>query len=185
MLLDIRVRQMCYIIKNWAKNRKINDPFRGTLSSYCYVMMIIHFCQVQQPPILPSLQAINRKQGDSRLVAGYDVCFEPLTLTATGDQPIRRRSPHLIALFFRYFAYDFDYHSDVICVYDLAVSSTKRLRKRNGHRVVNETDILLSVEDPFETTHDLGRVCDKEALYGIRYETKPTCKAAIPILNND
>jgi DNA polymerase sigma len=41
--LDPRVRQMVYLIKHWAKRRNINDPFRGTLSSYAYVLMV-SFC---------------------------------------------------------------------------------------------------------------------------------------------
>lgn len=36
----------------------MNDSYRGTLSSYCYVLMCIHLLQQRQPPILPCLQAI-------------------------------------------------------------------------------------------------------------------------------
>jgi hypothetical protein len=35
-------------IKHWAKRRKVNDPYRGTLSSYGYVLMIINFLQLRR-----------------------------------------------------------------------------------------------------------------------------------------
>eukprot|EP01042_Synura_sphagnicola_P000622 gene622-681_t len=56
--LDDRVRPLAYLIKIWAKNRKINNPFEGTLSSYGYILTLIYFLQNTQPPVLPNLQAI-------------------------------------------------------------------------------------------------------------------------------
>lgn len=43
-------------MKHWAKQRAVNDSYRGTLSSYCYVLMCIHLLQTRSPPVLPSLQ---------------------------------------------------------------------------------------------------------------------------------
>lgn len=41
----------------WAKRRRINSPYRGTLSSYGYVLMILHYLiNVVQPPVLYNLQ---------------------------------------------------------------------------------------------------------------------------------
>ena len=37
---------------------QVNDSYRGTLSSYCYVLMCIHLLQQRQPPILPCLHSI-------------------------------------------------------------------------------------------------------------------------------
>lgn len=40
-------------------NRKINSPYRGTLSSYGYVLLVIYFLvHVKNPPVLPNLQQI-------------------------------------------------------------------------------------------------------------------------------
>ena len=44
------------VVKHWAKQRAVNDSYRGTLSSYCYVLMCIHLLQTRSPPVLPSLQ---------------------------------------------------------------------------------------------------------------------------------
>ena len=37
--------------------RKINSPYKGTLSSYGYVLLVIYFLvHVKNPPVLPNLQ---------------------------------------------------------------------------------------------------------------------------------
>ena len=45
--VDIRVRELAFIIKYWAKQRQINNPQEGTLSSYGYILCLIHFLQVR------------------------------------------------------------------------------------------------------------------------------------------
>lgn len=36
----------------------MNNASEGTLSSYGYILCLIHFLQTRNPPILPNLQAI-------------------------------------------------------------------------------------------------------------------------------
>ncbi|KAL6718230.1 hypothetical protein ACLMJK_004318 [Lecanora helva] len=58
-LCDHRVRTMVLFVKAWAKKRKINSPYHGTLSSYGYVLMVLHYLvNVAQPSVLPNLQNI-------------------------------------------------------------------------------------------------------------------------------
>lgn len=43
-----------WTVKVWTKRRKINNPYRGTLSSYGYVLLVIHFLShVKQPAVVP------------------------------------------------------------------------------------------------------------------------------------
>lgn len=59
-LCDVRVRQMVIFVKAWAKRRKINSPYHGTLSSYGYVLMVLHYLiNVAQPAVVPNLQRTN------------------------------------------------------------------------------------------------------------------------------
>ncbi|KAL3420113.1 hypothetical protein PVAG01_08612 [Phlyctema vagabunda] len=59
---DPRVRCLVLFIKNWAKVRGINTPYRGTLSSYGYVLMVLHYLvNVAQPFVCPNLQALRRE----------------------------------------------------------------------------------------------------------------------------
>ena len=48
---------MGIFVKVWAKARKINTPYHGTLSSYGYVLMVLHYLMnVAKPPVIPNLQ---------------------------------------------------------------------------------------------------------------------------------
>lgn len=54
---DPRVRPMVLFVKHWAKVRGINSGYRGTLSSYGYVLMVLHYLvNVAQPFVCPNLQ---------------------------------------------------------------------------------------------------------------------------------
>lgn len=56
-LTDSRVRPLVLFIKHWAKVRGINTPYRGTLSSYGYVLMVMHYLiNVTRPFVCPNLQ---------------------------------------------------------------------------------------------------------------------------------
>lgn len=56
---DPRVRPLVLFVKHWAKVRGINTPYRGTLSSYGYVLMMLHYLvNVAQPFVCPNLQEL-------------------------------------------------------------------------------------------------------------------------------
>lgn len=56
---DPRVRPLVLFVKHWAKVRCINTPYRGTLSSYGYVLMALHFLvNVAKPFVCPNLQKL-------------------------------------------------------------------------------------------------------------------------------
>ena len=73
--IDERLLQLVFVVKLWAKRRQVNDSYRGTLSSYCYVLMCIHLLQQRSPPILPCLQAMEPT---------HTRCPAPPYLTALG-----------------------------------------------------------------------------------------------------
>jgi terminal uridylyltransferase len=56
---DPRVRPLVLFVKHWAKARGINTPYRGTLSSYGYVLMVLHYLiNVVEPFVCPNLQQL-------------------------------------------------------------------------------------------------------------------------------
>ena len=56
-LCDPRVRPMILFVKSWVKRRKINSSYSGTLSSYGFVLMVLHYLvNIAKPPVLPNLQ---------------------------------------------------------------------------------------------------------------------------------
>ncbi|KAL2065682.1 hypothetical protein VTL71DRAFT_3352 [Oculimacula yallundae] len=59
---DPRVKPMILFIKHWAKVRGINTPYRGSLSSYGYVLMVLHYLvNIAQPFVCPNLQSIQKE----------------------------------------------------------------------------------------------------------------------------
>jgi terminal uridylyltransferase len=51
-----RLSATCRNLKPF-QNSKINSPYKGTLSSYGYVLLVIYFLvHVKNPPVLPNLQ---------------------------------------------------------------------------------------------------------------------------------
>ncbi|KAG7398487.1 Zinc finger, CCHC domain-containing protein [Phytophthora boehmeriae] len=55
---DPRVRTLAYVVKRFVKQRRMNCAAEGTLSSYGYLLLLIHYLQRQNPPVLPVLQAL-------------------------------------------------------------------------------------------------------------------------------
>ncbi|KND91398.1 Poly(A) RNA polymerase protein cid1 [Tolypocladium ophioglossoides CBS 100239] len=117
---DPRVRPMVLFIKHWAKVRGINSGYRGTLSSYGYVLMVLHYLvNVAQPFVCPNLQQLaplpppdlSPAEVDSTIrCRGYDVQFwrnenEIVHLAATNQLNYNTESiGHLLRGFFEYFA---------------------------------------------------------------------------------
>lgn len=56
---DPRVKPLVLFVKHWAKVRGINNPYRGSLSSYGYVLMVLHYLvNVVRPFVCPNLQLL-------------------------------------------------------------------------------------------------------------------------------
>lgn len=135
MDLDPRVKPLCLLVKYWAKRREVNETYRGTLSSYAYVLLVINFLQTRVHPVVPCLQ---------RMVNGREVQpgeVLPTEIISNADRPLDRpvekpaeynvyfdRSrpvyesrnttslAGLLLEFFRYYAFDFDYENHVVSV---------------------------------------------------------------------
>ncbi|KAH7317719.1 caffeine-induced death protein-like protein [Rhexocercosporidium sp. MPI-PUGE-AT-0058] len=59
---DPRVKPMILFVKYWAKVRGVNTPYRGTLSSYGYVLMVLHYLvNIAQPFVCQNLQSIHKE----------------------------------------------------------------------------------------------------------------------------
>ena len=113
---DPRVRQMVLFVKAWSKKRKINTPYHGTLSSYGYVLMVLHYLiNVAIPPVVPNLQTLPLMLQDEMSATevsleGYNIQFfrneeKILDLAHRGQLTFNQESlGSLLRGFFRYFA---------------------------------------------------------------------------------
>lgn len=164
--IDARLRQLAFIVKHWAKSRGVNVTYQGTLSSYAYVLMCIHFLQQRRPAILPCLQ---------RMEVTYSVklddieCsyFDKVEMLQNYGSQNRESVAQLVWGFFHYWAYCHDYANDVISV---RTGSTISKRDKDWTRRVGNDRHLICIEDPFEVSHDLGRVVDRFSIRVLREE---------------
>ena len=112
---DPRIRPMVLFVKAWAKRRKINSPYHGTLSSYGYVLMVLHYVvNIASPPLAPNLQLEwNQRHVGSigeTTCDGYDVRFwrseKDIRLAAARGRITANRETlgSLLRGFFQYFA---------------------------------------------------------------------------------
>jgi len=165
--IDPRMRQLVFVVKRWAKQRSINDCYMRTLSSYAYVLLVIHFLQIQQPPVLPCLQQLGGHL-PPRVVQGYDCRYadnveELVGFGAANEKPVGL----LLIEFFKFYAFSFDYQRAVVSVRTGGFLS-KEAKKWTQSKP--KLSILLTIEDPFEVTHNLGRSVDAQGLKAIRAE---------------
>lgn len=71
---DQRVRDMVIFVKAWAKRRKINSSYNGTLSSYGYALMVLHYLmRIPEQPVTPDLQLLSNVSVEGRSPEVVDV----------------------------------------------------------------------------------------------------------------
>ncbi|ORX82780.1 hypothetical protein BCR32DRAFT_267420 [Anaeromyces robustus] len=196
--IDNRFKQMVFISKifniylitiYWSKMKNINEPYMGTLSSYCFILMIIHFLQIRKPPVLPNLQKIylnNFKEYE--YIDGFNVSFfgDINNLHKYWNSENNESLGELIVDFFKYYANDFPYISGVASVRAGGIITKEEKEWTREHQFeINKTNSVkdrywFCVEDPFELTHNLGRPVDRKSLFKIRGEFLK----AVKIINN-
>lgn len=146
--LDERFRYVCILVKLWAKRRKLNEAYSGTLSSYAYTLLVIHYFQTLKQPVLPCLQQmVNGKvvppsnlptemtdNGNNKLYNTYfDRSVKPATYKCKNTSPVHE----LLLGFFRYYAYAFKYRTDLVSI-RLGVRTRRSARKWDEQTVYGE-----------------------------------------------
>lgn len=182
---DPRFREMVLFVKQWSKNRDLNSPYFGTLSSYGYVLMVAHFLiNVVQPPVLPNLQLIPPEPDtpESELMQdGFDIWyFKDIAKITSGELLPGGKNEmtlgQLVYEFFQYFTTNFNFVSEVVTIRSPGGVMYKQhkgwtsARERVGETTTYQDRYLLALEDPFEITHNVGRTCGGPGVRRIRGE---------------
>ncbi|GBG70562.1 hypothetical protein CBR_g6688 [Chara braunii] len=56
--IDIRFKQLTFLVKAWARKNKINDAKNGSLNSLAWILLVAFHLQTRDPPILPPFSCI-------------------------------------------------------------------------------------------------------------------------------
>lgn len=158
---DQRVLQLGRLVKDWAKQHELVGTADGCLNSYAYMLLVIHFLQNIQPPVVPNLQmlatepvkVVDNKWGGEDY---WDTKFEddvkslpPSTNTMSVGE--------LLVGFFHFFTNVFKWNLHAVCM------------RLNGPGVCIDKYALCTgtnedqwyVEDPFDLKHNLGGKCTR------------------------
>ncbi|KAF9197187.1 hypothetical protein BGZ49_002523 [Haplosporangium sp. Z 27] len=188
--IDSRVRDIVVVIKKWAKCRKINNPYTGSLS---------------RQGVLPNLQSIVAGNGKIPYwdCQGFNrYFFEDIPNLSRYWQSTPEASKQsvgeLLYEFFRYFASEFRYASHVVSIRSggLLTKEVKEWTKDHVQphlqhsqpqapvddapqseeqaqietKPIVKNRYLFCIEDPFELDHNVGRPVDRFSLFTIRGE---------------
>ncbi|KAF3480999.1 poly(A) polymerase Cid1 [Arthroderma uncinatum] len=194
-ICDDRVYEMAQVVKRWAKARRINDPYNGTLSSYGYTLMLLHYLMnVVVPPVIPNLHKCTRKgTSDVQRAQGQpEDCFwrnpREIAKEAARGKLTANNQPtaSLLRGFFAY--YSGPYH-DIKPLHK--PTSGLRFNWKNGVVSIREPKTtkmeknwttcrtgadgnthryLLAIEDPITTDHNVAKMVTIIGVYLIREE---------------
>ena len=175
------------IIKQWAKHRNINDPSKNTLSSYGYILMLLHFFTTHfttpqglttstmgdQASIVPNLQWLHSILQQQKQPHPSDPSFNVDTYYYSKpivemDLPLCPSVGILLSSFFRYYAHEFDYKKQVISLsspHNMVERETKA--EHNGWKLYGPA---LCIEDPFETFYDVAHVLKPSTFATLKQE---------------
>lgn len=212
-------RVLAGVIKRWAKARDINNPARHTLSSYGYILMLLHFLTFHQrtgnglvtsfsrssddknsrgqvAPLLPNLQWMDERWPAMQPGTPYaehgalpkKIMKHPLEDRSAVNtyfyhpnqamlQNLQRLFPGqdlslgiLLASFFRYYAYEFDYKRNVVSLHSTIAHGLIEREVKAELDGWRNYSAALTIEDPFETFYDVAHVLRGGYYHRIRRE---------------
>lgn len=127
--------------------------------------MIVNFLQTRDPPVLPALQ--QSPFLERRLMSGLNVAFDKNAASYKGYGSNNKDSlGALLFQFFRYYGHEIDFETSV-----MSVRTGKVITKleKNWHFL---QDNRLCVEEPFNTSRNLGNTADDTSVRGIHLELR-------------
>eukprot|EP00930_Biecheleria_cincta_P071652 TRINITY_DN59125_c0_g1_i1.p1 TRINITY_DN59125_c0_g1~~TRINITY_DN59125_c0_g1_i1.p1 ORF type:complete len:804 (+),score=130.21 TRINITY_DN59125_c0_g1_i1:37-2448(+) len=158
---DHRVAQLGRLVKDWAKRHEIVGTADGFLNSYAYMLLVIYYLQVLQPPVLPNLQSLADQSVpcmDSKW--GVDDRWETKFYDKVETLPPSENTKNIVELltgFFKFYSLgqSFNWSSHAVCV-----------RLSGAGVAVDKFSLATTtypeqwyVEDPFDLKHNLGGRC--------------------------
>ncbi|KAH9506722.1 Zinc finger, CCHC domain-containing protein [Dermatophagoides farinae] len=161
--MDWRFPQLAMIIKEWARENRINSAVEKSISPYSWTLMVIHYLQAVEPPVLPCLQKMSPQR--------YDI-----DINMDDERNVWRQAPvkwqsknnnslkQLMKGFFRYFGYVYRYDQHIMSIREGKVLNRIYHRSSNGvgtdENAVIQWNSLMCVEEPFNRSNTTRCVKD-------------------------
>lgn len=164
--LEARATDLILLVRRWAKDRGLSHAAKGHFSPYCWTLLAIYFLQV----------GLEQEEEEGRKallppLKGFVAHGTPLALIR-GSKPSQKQAGELFQAFALFYSEHFDWRNEAISV---------RLGRRAPpevslplHIVLHEdghtSEVGPSIEDPFETSSNLGACTTATSLARIHGE---------------
>ncbi|BET00904.1 Hypothetical protein NTJ_13719 [Nesidiocoris tenuis] len=151
--IDERVKILGYMVKQFARVCSVGDASKGSLSSYCYILMLFYFLQRCDPPVIPVLQTLPQtgQPLPKRFVDGHNTYFyddvENLGHVWPGYKKNKKLVGELWIEMLRFYTEQFDPENVVV-----SIRTDKTVLKLEKSWFTK----VFAIEDPFDTSHNLG-----------------------------
>jgi hypothetical protein len=161
---DERVVQVGRLVKDWAKRHDLVGTSDGCLNSYAYMLLVIHYMQSLQPPVVPNLQALVKDSKESVPVIdnkwGTQDRWETKFLEDFGSLPPswnKQSVGELLTGFFVFYSMLFDWKYHAVC-----------MRLNRPGIAIDKFSLVTTthadqwyIEDPFDLRHNLAARCSE------------------------
>lgn len=159
--MDWRFAYLAMIMKQWARENRINSAKDHTVSNYSWTLMVIHYLQVCEPPVLPCLQKLVSRRYDQH--NSIDQAMSnwrryPAKWRSNNNSNLRQ----LLKGLFRYYGYTFKYDQHVISVREGRALDRSSVYTANPEDRHNPWNSFLCVEEPFNRSNTTRSLNDKD-----------------------
>ncbi|PAV80408.1 hypothetical protein WR25_23579 [Diploscapter pachys] len=149
--------------KKWAKFVDIGDPVRGTLSSYAFIVLTIHYLQRTSPPVLPILQEeFDDGQVEHSWAEGWDVYFHD-EIVPNWSMNTQTLAEHFLGFLAYYTKFDWDTQ-----VVQIRRSAPLEKKEKDWNR-------SMCIEDPFDREHNLASRINKKMFVFLMKTLQRSC----------
>jgi len=154
----------------------VNDCYRGTLSSYAYVLLCIYSLQNRSPPVLPALQSLRPHTFSLPHPTWPAAFFDDIAALRDFSAANGESLAELLVAFFDYWHRQHDWRSSVVSV---RTGGLLHKGEKAWDRRVGSERHLMCIEDPFDLSHDLGRTMDSQTSGVLKQELSRAARALL------
>eukprot|EP00475_Leptophrys_vorax_P025237 TRINITY_DN3528_c1_g1_i1.p1 TRINITY_DN3528_c1_g1~~TRINITY_DN3528_c1_g1_i1.p1 ORF type:complete len:745 (-),score=144.96 TRINITY_DN3528_c1_g1_i1:534-2486(-) len=153
---DPRFKKLVLAIKFWSKSRCVGDGSRGALNSFGHTLLIVHYLQICEPPVLPLVELVDSRShiansnGSEKKVDDFswnESLFE--NFESRNDSPLGQ----LLFEFFQYYSRSFDPSVHTISTHQRALIENPQRKLSFQERQFT----YFCVEDPVDSSDNVGR----------------------------
>nr|XP_054750966.1 speckle targeted PIP5K1A-regulated poly(A) polymerase-like isoform X1 [Lytechinus pictus] len=170
-LLDDRIRPLICCLRQWSKHHQLSGNPQGPgprLTNYALTLLVIHYLQNTQPPLLPTIHQLKELAGPDKsvILGGWDCSFT----TDPSKFSCRDNTESLESLMKGFFCFytKCDFATSVLCPVSGTIIPLTQFKTQMTPDSSSSKEFKVgpfNIQDPLELTHNVAmNVNDKIAV---------------------